>query len=704
MADLPTLDQVRQEHRRQVVTPGVVSALAALAMLFVFGGLNTSISLYDVLYFPWIMAASILVVLLVAAVTETQLRAIWSAIAVIIPLQTLYVLIEYRSLTAAGALEPDSVSLFALLVTLDGTLLIVGFMAHGLNMAADRLLRTVGERLAPLEEAQAALQSQLQTSRARVDALFQHAGSAVILVGRDGRVVRVNRGFEELTGYRSEMVLDWSMDALARRLFQASPSDLENYRARLSKRQVVLNQEMLVIRADGSQCPVEMTAVPFRTEDRLMVVIRDVSVLLAAESERHSWLSELTGINEISTAVNSSLQLDEVLSTATTVLSLVAGMEIVAIQVRDVQTGELKPATVQLNLSGALAECLGDWADPRSILGRVFGADQRVIVESLYDSDDPEIWRLAQVDVNALICMPLTANAETVGVMTLASRLPQQFTNRTTAVLTNAAREIGTAIRNAALYESERRQRRLAESQHRLAEEVSRSLNRQDIFCTIAHQFRDLTGAERSILMLLDAERAELSIEMVVGRRTIRSNPLRFSCHEIPFWDQFIREGCCLIMNDVPALGLSEYVDRAFDAPRSMLTVPLRRGEEIIGCVAVVNKCEGPFTQQDAGQLETLAASVAVAIQNADLFEAVSEARDLLDARVKERTAELTKALAAAKEADQFKLCITSLAASVSPRWLLPKKPTNSSSACWRWSLTNCGRRSARSKATRRLS
>lgn len=90
----------------------------------------------------------------------------------------------------------------------------------------------------------------------------------------------------------------------------------------------------------------------------------------------------------------------------------------------------------------------------------------------------------------------------------------------------------------------------------------------------------------------------------------------------------------------------------------SMLVVPLRSGEQIIGVLTAVNKLHGQFTAQDQALLVALGNHAVIAITNARLYAqaqhelaerqraeaALLEERALLAQRVEERTAELRAA------------------------------------------------------------
>ncbi len=60
---------------------------------------------------------------------------------------------------------------------------------------------------------------------------------------------------------------------------------------------------------------------------------------------------------------------------------------------------------------------------------------------------------------------------------------------------------------------------------------------------------------------------------------------------------------------------------------RSLLAVPVRMRDKTLGVLEVVNKIEAPFTAQDQTVMETVAASAAIAIDNARLFEETERLR-----------------------------------------------------------------------------
>lgn len=64
---------------------------------------------------------------------------------------------------------------------------------------------------------------------------------------------------------------------------------------------------------------------------------------------------------------------------------------------------------------------------------------------------------------------------------------------------------------------------------------------------------------------------------------------------------------------------------------RSLLGVPMRIKDEVIGVLEAINKRDGPWTRADASSLLVLASQAAVAIHNAQLMAALRKAYDELD-------------------------------------------------------------------------
>ncbi len=72
-------------------------------------------------------------------------------------------------------------------------------------------------------------------------------------------------------------------------------------------------------------------------------------------------------------------------------------------------------------------------------------------------------------------------------------------------------------------------------------------------------------------------------------------------------------------------------VDDTGIVSRAILCVPLRIRDRTIGAIEVINKLDGEFTRQDQELLEAMAASVAVAVDNANLYRELADFAEELE-------------------------------------------------------------------------
>ena len=100
---------------------------------------------------------------------------------------------------------------------------------------------------------------------------------------------------------------------------------------------------------------------------------------------------------------------------------------------------------------------------------------------------------------------------------------------------------------------------------------------------------------------------------------------------------------------------LSEAIMKALEV-NSFLCVPLLSKGKALGILAVDNnKTNRPITDNDVSLLSTVANQIAVALENAILYQEIEEVNKQLERRVQERTAELEEAKCSAEAANQAK-------------------------------------------------
>jgi sigma-B regulation protein RsbU (phosphoserine phosphatase) len=150
-----------------------------------------------------------------------------------------------------------------------------------------------------------------------------------------------------------------------------------------------------------------------------------------------------------------------------------------------------------------------------------------------------------------------------------------------------------------------------------LGREVTSVLDLDELLHKIPQLIARLTKFHAFAAYLLEPNGEDLSIAYSVGYPDAAAHAFRLKVGE-GLVGAAVAEGKPLIVNDVQ--GDPRYVE-AVPGSRSELVVPLRRKGRVIGALNLLSDTVGQFTDTDEMMLRQFGAHVAVAIENARLFE-----------------------------------------------------------------------------------
>src|SRR5688500_225314 len=161
-----------------------------------------------------------------------------------------------------------------------------------------------------------------------------------------------------------------------------------------------------------------------------------------------------------------------------------------------------------------------------------------------------------------------------------------------------------------------------------LGREVTSVLDLEELLAKIPQLIARLTRFSAFSVYLLDDKRKELRIAYAVGYPGNTSPNMRLRVGQ-GVVGAAVEAGRPILVNDI------RREPRYMGPLRNMLSqlaVPLRRKGKVIGALNLLNEVEGAFTSQDEALLRQFAAHVAVAIENATLFESERRHNDTLEA------------------------------------------------------------------------
>jgi sigma-B regulation protein RsbU (phosphoserine phosphatase) len=222
-------------------------------------------------------------------------------------------------------------------------------------------------------------------------------------------------------------------------------------------------------------------------------------------------------------------------------------------------------------------------------------------------------------NVRSELAVPLITKNRVIGVIDIEAREPGYFTEEHERVLTLVASRMAAGIENAQLYTRISKQARILLLLNEIARELTSILNLDELLGRIAELVRRLIDYQMFSILLLDA-----SGEKLQHRFSLRFNENIVLKHEIPLGRGLV--GAAAESKEavlVPDVTKDPRYIEANPETGSELVVPLIYKGKVIGVLDMEHTRRGFFTEDHARTMSTLAAQIAIAVENARLYEEI---------------------------------------------------------------------------------
>jgi GAF domain-containing protein len=225
--------------------------------------------------------------------------------------------------------------------------------------------------------------------------------------------------------------------------------------------------------------------------------------------------------------------------------------------------------------------------------------------------------------------VPVFAGEQVVGVMALR-HYHQEFAydENDLRLMETAAAAAGIALQNASLYEQSRRRASELSTLNRISTLVSASLDRAVVLETICQAVVEVMGCQKAAVFLLDDEGLMHLAHSVGLSQEYIERSARIDPH---------REKRAMALEEARTLAFEDVLNVAELAGsldlihagniRGVLDVPLRVGDRSIGTLSAYYDQPHHFEGREIELMETLAGQVAVAVENARLFDTTNARR-----------------------------------------------------------------------------
>jgi sigma-B regulation protein RsbU (phosphoserine phosphatase) len=333
-----------------------------------------------------------------------------------------------------------------------------------------------------------------------------------------------------------------------------------------------------------------------------------------SKPEKHVQVDPL--LLEVADVMATSLDLDTTLRRVSEVVRKVIDYEIFAILLLNEKTQELR-FRFQVGYPNDFAERarikVGE-----GVTGQAVQLRQTILIDDV--TKDPR-YIAAVPNVCSELAVPLTTKNRVIGVIDLEARHVGYFNEEHKRLLSLIASRMAAGIENAQLYTRTTRQARILLLLNEIARELTSILNLDELLGRIADLLRRLIDFQIFSILLLDSAGEKLQ-----HRFSLRFNENVRVKREIPLGHGLVGHAAqtreAILVPDVSKD--PRYIEGNPET-KSELAVPLIYKDKVIGVLDMEHTRRGFFTDEHRRTMMTLAAQVAIAIENARLYEQIAQ-------------------------------------------------------------------------------
>lgn len=340
------------------------------------------------------------------------------------------------------------------------------------------------------------------------------------------------------------------------------------------------------------------------------------------EAERLRQAEMLLDLSKRVAAIES---LDEILETLVEMTTWEIGAERGTLFLNDPQSGELYSRVAQGNFKREIRIL-----NTSGIAGHVFSTGEGVIIQDAYADErfNRSVDEQTGFKTQSIICAPIkTVKGEIIGVSQALNKKKGAFNEQDLALLEAMTTQAAVALQSRQFVERMRKSREQEMEFLDIVADVTSELELGTLLQRVMGEATRMLGAERSTLFLNDEKTGELFSRVAQGD----------SIGEIRLPNHLGIAGTVFTTGETVNIPYA-YADLRFNPSfdkktgyftRSILCVPvINKDGKTIGVTQVLNKRGGPFNDEDESRLKAFTAQVAIALENAKLFDDVQNMKN----------------------------------------------------------------------------
>ncbi len=325
---------------------------------------------------------------------------------------------------------------------------------------------------------------------------------------------------------------------------------------------------------------------------------------------------------EVADVVNTTLDLDTTLRRVGELIRKIIDFEIFAILLLNEKTQEL-----YIKFSIGYLPDVAERARVRvgeGVTGRAVERREAILVN---DVTTDEHYIDVIPNVRSELAIPLIVKNRVIGVIDIEAPQPGHFTEEHKQVLTLIASRVAVGIENARLYTRANRQAKTLLLLNEIARELTSILNLDEVLKRVGELLNRILDYQMFSILLLDSTGEKLQ-----HRFSLRFQENVQLKHDVPIGQGLVGYAAqtreAVLVPDVKKD--SRYI-LLNPETRSELVVPLVYKERVIGVLDIEHVKRNFFNEEHKRTITTLAAQIAIAIENARLYEHIARQEKRLE-------------------------------------------------------------------------
>lgn len=325
---------------------------------------------------------------------------------------------------------------------------------------------------------------------------------------------------------------------------------------------------------------------------------------------------------EVADVLNTTLDLDTLLQRVAEVVKRVIDYEIFSILLLNERYQELR-FRFQIGHLPEVAERIRVKVG-EGVTGRAVQEKRAILVADVSKARE---YIEAVPRVRSELAVPLITKNKVIGVIDLEAREADYFKDEHARLLSLIASRIAVSIENARLYTRVVRQANNLALLNEISRDLTSILNLDQLLKRIGDLLAKVIDYQMFSILLLDESKQKL-----VHRFSVRFKENIQLKHDIPLGRGLVGTAALekkpVLVGDVSKD--PRYI-KANPETRSELCVPLIYKDSVIGVLDLEHTRKGFFTEEHVRIISTLAAQVAIAVENARLYERIAREEQRLE-------------------------------------------------------------------------